>query len=232
MKILRLCFTVSFLIFSVFCFFITKEKNAQVVNNINYKSPVIIIDAGHGGFDSGTISVNGTLEKDINLAVAKKLAKYFDLNSISYIMTRTEDISTCSKDDERIVNKKVSDIKNRFKIIEDNPEAIFLSIHQNHYSEEYCNGAQVFYSKNNPESEKLAECLQSSFHNMLQPYNNRLIKPTGTEIYLLYHANSVAVMAECGFLSNQKEADNLINEEYQNKVAFTLFCGILKYLEA
>lgn len=232
MKILRLCFTVSFLIFSVFCFFITKEKNAQVVNNINYKSPVIIIDAGHGGFDSGTISVNGSLEKDINLAVAKKLAKYFDLNSISYIMTRTEDISTCSKDDERIVNKKVSDIKNRFKIIEDNPEAIFLSIHQNHYSEEYCNGAQVFYSKNNPESEKLAECLQSSFRSMLQPYNNRLIKPTGTEIYLLYHANSVAVMAECGFLSNQKEADNLINEEYQNKVAFTLFCGILKYLEA
>ena len=107
---------------------------------------------------------------------------------------------------------------------------MILSIHQNHFSESKYYGAQVFYSKNNPESEIIAENIQKSIVALLQPENERRIKPSGTEIYLLYHATTPSVMVECGFLSNGGEAQLLNDENYQKKMSLAIADGIIKYL--
>jgi len=232
MKILKIIFCIIMSFITVFAFFITYRHNEFAVNSGSDKKPLLIIDAGHGGIDGGTQTIDGVLEKDINLSIAKKIAKLCDLYSVNYIMTRTSSDSLADETLDTIRQKKISDTKNRFEIIENNPQAIFLSIHQNYFSQSKYKGAQVFYSPNNPLSLVLAETVQKQIVNFLQPQNNRIAKKTGTEIYLLYHAESVAIMVECGFLSNSEEADMLKSDSYQNKMAFAIFCGILKYMEA
>ncbi len=222
------------LIFSVVlsAFFLTYERNDRAVNSQLNEKALVIIDAGHGGIDGGTQTSDGVLEKDINLSIAKKVAILCELHSVDYIMTRTDENSLADESADSIRQKKISDTKNRLKIIEDNPQALFLSIHQNYFTQSKYKGAQVFYSPNNPLSLDFAETMQNQIVELLQPQNNRIAKKTGTDIYLLYHAESVAIMVECGFLSNLQEAELLKTDDYQNKIAFAIFCGILKYLEA
>ena len=128
--------------------------------------------------------------------------------------------------------KKVSDIRNRMNIMLKYPNSIFLSIHQNHFSQSKYHGAQVFYSKNDPQSKVIAEYIQNAIVEKLQNENTRKIKPSGTEIYLLYHAKSPAVMVECGFLSNGGEAQLLNDEQYQKKMAVAIVDGVIKYLSS
>ncbi len=191
--------------------------------------PLVIIDPGHGGEDGGTVSESGIVEKDINLAVSVCTRQLFEFFGFDTLMTRESDELIYSDNCTNIKEKKVSDIHNRMKIIEENPDSVFLSIHQNHYDNEKYNGTQVFYSKNNELSPVLAQHIQNAVKTDIQPENERKIKPTGTEIYLLYHAKVPCVMVECGFLSNRKEAENLNNEEYQKKMAFDIFKGTYNY---
>ena len=194
------------------------------------KIPKIIIDAGHGGADGGAVGCDGTVEKEINLQIAKKLRSLCLLFGYEVIMTRNDDDSICDKNAKSIRQQKISDIKNRFEIIKNNPDALFVSIHQNIYSSpRYC-GAQTFYSKNMESSGILAEYIQKSVTEMIQPENTREIKMSGTEIYLLYHAQSTAVMVECGFMSNPEEMKKLRDNEYQKKMAFSILCGINNYI--
>lgn len=196
------------------------------------KYPVIIIDAGHGGMDGGTSGKDGTLEKEINLNISLKLDEMLSSFGINTIMIRTEDKLINDDSAKTIRQRKVSDIKNRMKIIENNPNSLFISIHQNYYSNSKYSGTQVFYSKNNIESEALASIIQTRVTRLIQSENQREIKKSGTEIYLLYHAKSPAVMIECGFLSNKQECENLKNEEYQKAMAFSIMCGIFDYITA
>ena len=192
--------------------------------------PVIIIDAGHGGEDGGTQSSTGILEKDINLSISLKLEALFNSLGFKTIMVRTSDEMIYDGSCKTIREKKASDIHNRMNLMLSYPNSIFLSIHQNHFSESKYRGAQVFYSKNNPESEIIAESIQKSIVEKLQNENERMIKPSGTEIYLLYHAKTPAVMVECGFLSNGGEAQLLNDESYQKKMAVAVADGVIKYL--
>lgn len=194
-------------------------------------SVTVIVDAGHGGFDGGASAKDGTVEKDINLSIALKLRDVLDTLGYSVIMTRETDEDTADKSENTLRRKKVSDIKNRMKIIEANPEALFVSIHQNHYGGESYYGTQVFYSKNDSRSELLAKNIQQTVKSLLQPQNERAVKKTGTEIYLLYHAENPAVMVECGFLSNVEETQKLKDDSYQSAMAFSIACGITKYLQ-
>ncbi len=192
--------------------------------------PLIIIDAGHGGEDGGTQSSTGVLEKDINLSVSKDLEAIFAVLGFKTISVRSDDELIYDNNCNTIREKKVSDIHNRMALIEAHPNSIFLSIHQNHYAESKYYGAQVFYSKNDSRSEIMAQSIQSSIVQKLQPENERLIKPSGTEIYLLYHAKIPAVMVECGFLSNPGEAQLLNDPDYQKKIALAIADGVIKYL--
>lgn len=195
------------------------------------KYKTVIIDAGHGGPDGGTSSDDGTLEKTINLQIAFKLNEILNAMGINTVMTRTEDISIHDEFANTIREKKISDIRNRLSITNNTPDSVFVSIHQNHFSQSKYRGTQVFYSKNNPHSQILADSIRLSVISSLQPENSREIKPSGSDIYLLYHAQIPAVMVECGFLSNYDESQELKNEEYQRKLAFTIALGIIDFLK-
>lgn len=192
--------------------------------------PVVIIDAGHGGFDGGATTNDGYPEKDINLSISLYLRDYLESFGFSTVMTRETDVSLEDEGLTTIKEKKTSDIHNRFDLMKNTDNSIFVSIHQNHYSVEKYSGAQVFYSPKSEEtSSVLAECIQSSIVSNLQPDNKRLIKKCDTSVYLIYNAEKTAVLVECGFLSNIKEAQNLLETDYQKKTAFSIALGIKDY---
>ncbi len=208
---------------------ISMKSDITTSASVGSNNPVIIVDAGHGGEDGGTQSSSGIIEKDINLEIAEKVNSI--LMSLGYdtIMIRSDDTLIYDSDCDTIREKKVSDIHNRMTVIEENPNSIFLSIHQNYYIESKYYGAQVFYSPNNDESKVIAELLQNSIIANIQPDNTRKIKESGSEIYLLYHSETPAVMVECGFLSNAGEAQLLSDKEYQKKMSLAIAAGITEY---
>jgi len=183
---------------------------------------VVIIDAGHGGGDPGAIGLSGTLEKDINLNIALKLQQFIEQSGGITLMTRTED--------EMLAQNKREDMKLRKRLREENSGDIFISIHLNSFPQESCRGAQTFYS-NNEESKNLAEKIQKNMVKFLEDDNSRIAKKL-TDVYLLKEVNIPSVIVECGFLSNSKEEKLLKEEEYQSKVAFSIFAGICEYFGA
>ncbi len=201
-------------------------------SNVNGLHKTVIIDAGHGGVDGGTQSADGTLEKDLNLLIATKVNEYLKSFGVSTLMTRMTDISIHDDSAQTIRAKKISDLKNRLNIISSTPDSVFVSIHQNHFSQTKYSGTQIFYSPNNPDSINLAECIRLAVTKELQPNNTRELKKSGTEIYLLYHSKTPSVMVECGFLSNTEESAKLKTNEYQNKIAYFIASGILNYLKS
>ncbi len=202
-------------------------KSITTANNANdTNSTIIALDAGHGGIDGGKEGINGTLEKDINLSITYKVKSLLEEKGFKVILTRTEDKGLYSESD---ANKKAADMKKRCKIIEDSKADIAVSIHQNSFSDCSVCGAQIFYYKHSAEGKKLASIMQKSFADNVNTKNTRVEKANDT-YYMLINTKCPIVIAECGFLSNKEEADNLMNEEYQNKVAYAITDGITKYL--
>jgi N-acetylmuramoyl-L-alanine amidase len=190
------------------------------------EKPVVVIDAGHGGNDPGKVGVNNALEKDINLSIAIILKKMLEAEDIQVVMTRETDMGLY---DENSNNKKVQDMKNRCSLISKTEPVLTVSIHQNSYHEEYVNGAQVFYYKHSANAKKLAEIIQKQIQTHVQPDNKRVSK-NNASYYLLKKTDYTTVIVECGFLSNYKEAENLIDEDYQQKLAWAIHLGILQYM--
>jgi len=201
----------------------------RIVSNMSISKPVIIIDAGHGGFDGGAVAHDGTIEKDINLSISKKLAEIAELGGYQVIMVRSDDTAVCDEGLDTIRKKKSSDIHNRYALAEKHPEAVFISIHQNHFEQAKYWGTQVFYGVKNPNSQKLAANIQKAVCENLQKDNTREIKKAEKNLYILYNTNSTAVMVECGFLSNKDECAKLCSDEYQQQLAFEIFRAVDRY---
>ncbi len=209
----------------------TDEKSASVNTDTEKTLPTIIIDAGHGGFDGGTSADDGTIEKDINLKISLYLCDYLNFFGFNTVLTRDKDESLESDGLNTIREKKSSDIHNRMDLMKNTDNALFVSIHQNHYSVEKYRGLQVFYSPTfSDESSQLAQSIQDTVTKLLQPENERQIKMCGTSVYLMYNAVKPAVLVECGFLSNYDETQLLKTEEYQKKIAFCIALGIQDYV--
>lgn len=193
--------------------------------------PTIIIDPGHGGVDGGAVGVGDIVEKEINLAICLTLRDLFTVNGFQVMMTRDSDISIHDEGITSVRGQKTSDLHNRLAITEQYPDALFLSIHQNKFSDAGSRGTQLFYGPNNEQSEKLAELMQANFIARLQPENKRAYKKAGKNLFLMYTAKCPAVLVECGFLSNAEEARLLTDPEYQSKVAFVIFSSVMEFLE-
>ncbi|MBR3597011.1 MAG: N-acetylmuramoyl-L-alanine amidase [Clostridia bacterium] len=223
------------LIFS-FCVFLGVEKTKNNILSVVAEERVaetdfiVILDAGHGGEDSGAVAVDGTLEKDLNLAVAECVSSYFDIFGIEYVMIRSEDISVGDTSLETIRQRKVSDIKKRYEIINSYDNSVLLSIHQNNFPVEKYSGTQVFYAPSDEESEVLAGLIQSKVVNALQPGNHRKVKASDDSIYILYNAKRPSVLVECGFLSNEEELVKLKEAEYQSQISYFISSSVLNYI--
>ena len=187
----------------------------------------VVIDAGHGGVDGGAVSCTGVYESQINLQIALKLDDLMHLLGVPTVMIRNTDRSVYTEG-ESIAAKKVSDIKERVRIVNTTPNALFLSIHQNHFTDERYSGTQVFYNSLS-ESKALAEQLQTAFRENLNPQNRRQAKKT-SGVNLMEHINCTGVLVECGFLSNFKEESLLRDNSYQNKLCCVIAVTIRQHI--
>ena len=187
---------------------------------------VVVVDAGHGGRDPGKVGVDGCLEKDLNLEIAKKVQAILEQQDIKVIMIRDTDKGLY---EEQTSNKKVQDMKNRCALINETEPDCVVSIHQNSYHEEYVSGAQVFYYSSSAEGKALAEALQSELVSYADPENHRQAKANDS-YYLLKKTEAPIAIVECGFLSNWEEAAKLQDDGYQSRIAWAVSMGILTYL--
>ena len=211
-------------------FLVQHGERRAAANPVNSPDTVILLDAGHGGEDGGAVGVGGVVEKDLNLAIALKLDSFLRAMGYQTILTRSSDTDLHDLTASNVRERKVSDIHNRFAMMEALREKdLFVSIHMNKFPGSAAHGTQVFYSKNTPRSAVLAQSIQESVVRLVQPENTRQIKPSGDSIYLLYYAKKTAVLVECGFLSNAGDAEKLQDEEYQRQIAFAIACGVLEY---
>ena len=190
------------------------------------KKYIVCVDPGHGGTDPGKGGINGQLEKDINLAIAKKLKTYLEASDVTVVLTRDKDMGLYSSGD---AHKKMADMRKRCQLIEEVKPDLVISIHQNSYHEEAIRGGQVFYYKTSVRGKKLAQILQERFDYVLGDANKRQAK-ANDNYYLLLHVKEPIIIAECGFLSNWEEAEKLETKEYQDRLAWTLHMGIMEYL--
>jgi len=205
---------------------VQNNKNSSPVGNFDVTSRItVIIDAGHGGIDPGAVA-NNLVEKDINLAVAKKLKDFLSLSGYNVLLTREEDVALC---DANKSSYKRDDLERRLSLVETTDNCGFVSIHMNKFELESAGGLQTFYSPNNSESLKLAECIQTA-SKVLDPNNKRAVKSDDGNIFILKNTFKPAVLVECGFLSNPNDAANLSDPVYQNKLAYVLYAGIINYL--
>ncbi len=216
--------TVVIILSLLFCR-IQKSSSDNIILNV---LPVIIVDAGHGGEDGGAVANDGTVEKDLNLEIALKLNDILSIMGYKTHLIRSTDTAIHTSGDT-IRQRKISDIKNRFAIMNKYDKCLYISIHQNKFSDTSVHGAQTFYSPNNDESKILADFVQKSISSQLQKDNKRVIKKSGTDIFLLYNATKPTIMVECGFISNIDELNNLKKNDYQNKMAISIAYGIINY---
>ena len=178
-------------------------------------------NAPHGEPDGGAVGVSGVVEKDINLAIGKMLKEALEKENIQVVLTRDKD--------EMLAGSKSEDMKERVKIMNDTKPVLVVSVHQNSYVTEQESGAQVFYYKQSEEGKKLAGIIQKNMIKELDNTNKRVEKPDSA-YYMLRNTQVPTVIVECGFLSNREEAYKLNNDEYQQKTAYSIYCGIIEYL--
>lgn len=184
---------------------------------------IIVIDPGHGGKDTGCRSAAGTYEKDIALEISKKLAAMLGQAGAAVILTRECDMWLADPD---APHKKRSDLGNRVDIANRNNADVFLSIHVNSYIYDRSErGAQTFSQPGSEESGILSRYIQNEMSRVLR---NTDRKPKQVD-YFIRHARVPAVIVETGFLSNPAEEKLLLDPAYQGKVAFAIYCGLVKY---
>ncbi len=188
----------------------------------------ILIDPGHGAEDGGAVSDSGLVEKDINLDISLMLRDQLETAGFSVEMTRERDEMAGSGD--TLSEKRRNDFANRLLMYNESGVDAVVSIHQNKFSSPAEHGAQVFYSPNGESSEALARSVRRSITSLLQPDNERAITMAGSNIYLLNNCENPCILVECGFLSNEEEAQLLSSEEYRKEMAFAVCCGVMEYM--
>ena len=209
--------------------FLTSEATSVLADYIPLEREyTIVIDPGHGGVDGGATSCTGVLESRFNLEISLKLRDLLHLLGYRTVMIRTDDISVYTSG-ETIAAKKVSDLRQRVKIINQTENAILLSIHQNTFSDSRYSGPQVFYSSKG-EGEALGKKMQQSLTDALSPGSNRMAKKA-EGIYLMQHIDCTGILIECGFLSNPVEEAKLRSPDYQRNLCAVVAATAVNFLD-
>ena len=193
-----------------------------------YHGKTIILDAGHGVPDEGAQSSSGTTEAESNLKIALKVQNLLEQSGSTVILTRSDENAIYDLDSKTLKQKKISDIHNRVKIGNESSSDIFVSIHLNKIPQSQYSGWQTFYKAESSEGKKLAECIQASLGNAIDKENNRVAKSI-ENVYIVKHVEIPTTIVECGFLSNPEEEKQLLDDDYQNRLAWGIYNGIINY---
>ena len=225
-----------FLLISLFTFSCSTVKNQN--NNLTNETiettatPVsgktVILDAGHGTPDEGAQSSDGVTEAETNLKITLKVQKLLEQNGCNVILTRSDDNAIYDLDSKTLRQKKVSDIKNRVKIGNESSADVFVSIHLNKISESQYYGWQCFYNTKSEKSIDLAKSIQESLNEAIEKENNRVAMKLNT-VYIMKNVEIPISIVECGFLSNPEEEKQLLEDSYQERLAWGIYNGIMEY---
>lgn len=212
------------LVIAIITVFSIVKISTNKANATPYKL-TIVLDAGHGGVDGGSTGVStGITESEINLTYTNKIEKYLKSCGINVVQTRTTLNGLYDYYDKDF---KLRDMEKRKEIIKKaNPELV-ISLHMNKFADKSQNGSQVFFGENNKNSENLANAIRDE---LVKNFANARELTLYGDYYITECTNKPTVIVECGFLSNKQEELNLINENYQNKMCYSIFCGIMRYL--
>lgn len=177
---------------------------------------------------NGAVNSDGVSEAGANLSIALKLQKLLESNFATVILTRSDENGIYEMDAKTISEKKVSDIKNRVKIANESSADLFVSIHLNKIDSNKYWGWQTFYRDGDDDSKKVATLIQNNLNSTISSENKRLPMKLNS-IYLMKHVEVPITVVECGFLSNENEAKLLQDNNYQEKLAWGIYNGILDY---
>ena len=207
-----------------------KTASEEVIKIMPITNKTIIVDAGHGGIDPGSMTDDQSVkEKDVNLKITKKVKELLEASGAMVILTRNDDTSLYTEHAGKTIRQKYNEnLKNRKKIIQESSADMFISIHLNKFQESKYYGAQTFYPAGKEDDKQLATYIQGELKRVVDKTNNRKIKSTN-DIYLIKDNEIPSTLIECGFLSNDKEAKLLNDEEYQDQIAWAIYVGIQKY---
>ena len=208
--------------------FISDKKEIVPTVTLPVSGKTIVIDAGHGKPDEGAQSNSGTTEAETNLKIALKLQNLLEQSGSSVILTRSDENAIYDLDAKTLKQKKISDIHNRVKIGNESSADIFVSIHLNKIPQQQYDGWQTFYNAESAEGQKLAVSIQNNLNDAIQKENNRVAK-TIDNVYIIKHVEIPTTIVECGFLSNPDEEKLLLEDEYQNRLAWGIYNGIIDY---
>jgi len=204
------------------------DPRDQAVLSYTLANHVIVVDAGHGGFDPGAIGPGKNVEKDITLSISKKLAGLLSQSGALVVTTRDNNEDLAGDKSGSLLERKRRDLAARVAKAKENKADIFISIHTNADVSPRWSGAQTFYSGNSEKAKKIAEAIQGELTHVL---GNTTRKAKTGNYYITNKTDMTAVIVEVGFLSNPKEEKLLSSSEYQDKVAFAIFSGIAKSLQ-
>ena len=208
----------------------SKEENNNYIDTVSLpvSGKVVIVDAGHGVPDEGAEVGDGTTEAQTNLKIALKLQNLLEQSGCFVILTRSDENGIYDLDSKTLKQKKISDIRNRVKIGNESSADIFVSIHLNKIPEEKYYGWQTFYNKNSKEGQKLAKQIQANINEAIQKENKRIASKI-ENIYIINNVEIPTTIVECGFLSNSQEKELLLTDNYQNRLAWGIYNGIIDY---
>ena len=227
----RLFLIFSSVIISLFAFTLGQKNklNSSVATvSLPVSGKTIILDAGHGTPDEGAESSSGTTEAKINLAITLKTQKLLEQSGCTVILTRSDDNGIYDMDSKTIRQKKISDIHNRVKLGNESSADIFVSIHLNKISQSQYYGWQCFYKNGDEKSTDLAKSLQNSLNEAIDKENDRVAMKIGN-VYIAKHVEIPLAFVECGFLSNPEEEKQLLDDTYQDRLAWGIYTGIINY---
>ncbi len=206
----------------------TEKNNYISTVSLPISGKTVVVDAGHGIPDEGAEVGDGTTEAETNLKIALKLQNLLEQSGCNVILTRSDENAIYDIESKTLKQKKISDIRNRVKIGNESSADIFVSIHLNKIPQTKYSGWQTFYNKNSIEGKKLATYIQKNLNDAIQKENNRV--PSKIEnIYIINNVEIPTTIVECGFLSNEEERENLLNDSYQNRLAWGIYNGIIDY---
>ncbi len=209
---------------------ITGKKDKDYIETVSLpvSGKVIVVDAGHGVPDEGAEADDGTSEAETNLKIALKLQNLLETSGCKVILTRSDENAIYDIDSKTLKQKKISDIRNRVKIGNESSADIFVSIHLNKIPQKQYDGWQTFYKEGSEEGNKLATLIQSNLNESIQKENKRVAK-TIQNIYIINKVEIPTTIVECGFLSNIEEEKKLLDDGYQNRLAWGIYNGIIDY---